>query len=205
MPGCRLQLYVRIYALASILVRWKMKIQALGPRSACLGLGGSLSTKPDAHSSSFPFFFFAVVHKHISMLFDLYLTLFPRIYAVSPPSARLALHLSGQEWDLDNGTLGQHAGTGGRGNRMRPIKSASENRGFGLVDLLFTLPPCPSRSHHRTTPRTVEIMAAERVITYEEFQQHLERDNLWVLIHGKGTLLGLHSSRTQISYACMYS
>lgn len=39
-------------------------------------------------------------------------------------------------------------------------------------------------------------MAAERVITYEEFQQHQERENLWVLIHGKGTFY-THSSRTQ--------
>ena len=31
-------------------------------------------------------------------------------------------------------------------------------------------------------------MATERVITYEEFKQHQERDNLWLLLHGKGTL-----------------
>ena len=31
-------------------------------------------------------------------------------------------------------------------------------------------------------------MAAERVITYEEFKQHQEKDNLWLLLHGKGTL-----------------
>ena len=31
-------------------------------------------------------------------------------------------------------------------------------------------------------------MAAERVITYEELMQHQEKDNLWLLLHGKGTL-----------------
>lgn len=31
-------------------------------------------------------------------------------------------------------------------------------------------------------------MAAERVITYEELMQHQEKDNLWLVLHRKGTL-----------------
>lgn len=71
---------------------------------------------------------------------------------------------------------------------MRPIKTASGNRGFGLALAFHLTTLLPSQSRHRTTTRRVEIMAAERVITYEELMQHQEKDNLWLLLHGKGTL-----------------
>lgn len=29
---------------------------------------------------------------------------------------------------------------------------------------------------------------AEKKITYEEFQTHQQRENLWILLHGKGLL-----------------
>lgn len=47
-------------------------------------------------------------------------------------------------------------------------------------------------------------MPAERVVTYEEFKQHNERHNLWVLLHGKGTLSKAVSLLSRTKYGRMY-
>lgn len=48
-------------------------------------------------------------------------------------------------------------------------------------------------------------MATERVITYKEFNQHQERENLWLLLHGKGTLYTSEFSLLpHLEIACMH-
>ncbi|CAG8540585.1 11837_t:CDS:2 [Acaulospora colombiana] len=54
---------------------------------------------------------------------------------------------------------------------------------FGQRKIDFAL--CPRPRLHIPPPSRKTFTMAEKVVTYEEFAAHQQRDNLWILLHGK--------------------